>query len=349
MNIAVLSKSNLLQTICFHIIQEELENVFVSGHFLTLNESTVWDLLKDSKLNICPQQMLKTIMKWMKNKKVTDRKFLSFIDFSVFSADDFLNIVEEFPFFFSGREIRAILPKLTLENPPDLPSWCGFSKANTNDKCPPLHFLYEGMELIRNFATKVQTDCNRSFNKITLHSLDGFEQEMLLKIIMKCSTLKLVMIELAFGSEFVPLDCLLIELYSNLNPGKKMKTLKFNLIPSLKHYYLLFDGNFISSLHYNFNLLLVVKAFGLLEWRYQSPVSNQKFRVASVSNCSEIKTVDAGMIQVVQLKPFLDWLLFINPSNGVKQFVISTLYFDTLENITKYFKHLDIDNLRDKT
>lgn len=337
MKIAELSKSTLLQTICLHIIQENLENLFVSDDFLTLNEDIVWNLLKDSKLNISPQEMLKTIVKWMKNKKVTDRKFLSFIDFSAFNANDFLNIVEEFPYFFSGWEICAILSNLTLENPPDLPSWCNFSKINTNDKCPPLYFLYEGMEIIKNCATKVQTDCNRSFNKITLHSFDGFEQEMFLKIIMKCNTLKLVMIELAFGSEFVPLDCLVVELYSNVNPKKKMKALKFNLIPSLKHYYLLFDGNFISLQHSNFNLLLVVKAFGLFEWKLHCPLSNQKFRVASVSNCSEIKTVDAGMIQVVQLKPFLDWLLFINPLNGVKKFVISTLYFDTLENITKVF------------
>lgn len=194
------------------------------------------------------------------------------------------------------------------------------------------------MELIKEGSIKLQTNCTQRFNKYTLYSLNGFEHEILLKIIMRENALKLVMIELAFGSDYAPPNKLFIKLYNNMNLRKKMQPVKYHLISTLHHHYLLLNRNSFLLSNNSFNLLLVIKASELNQWSMNGPISNQNFRVASVPDCFELSTEDSGLIPVARLKPFQDFLVFIDPERGERKFVLSSLFFDTEDNVKKYLE-----------
>lgn len=341
LRIAKLCKSAELRNVCYALITKEPENVLLSESFISADGETVLKILKMSNLSACPRSALSRVIDWMAHNEVEDRKFLSIVDLSMLKASDFFNVVDEHSNFFSGGEIQAILSHLNNSmRPYRLPEWCTFSNVGERLKFSKSRF--EGVELIKKYAVKVATDCSQWFYKYTFdkcYLLHEFELEFLLKILPSFRELKLIMLELAFGSDFVPENNLTIELHTNTNVRKKMQVANYHLVSSLDNYYLLLSSDQIASqTDKSFNLFLRVTAVDLGAWGMHGPISNStKYRIASAcSSSSNIRTEMSGVIPVPNLKPYTEWPLLIDPKNGEKKCLVSAFYFDTEINIRKY-------------
>lgn len=340
LKIANFTKSDQLRRMCLQVIEKEPENVMLAEDFLSVDQETICFMLKERNPKMSPKAIMRSLMHWMQHNKVMNKSILSSIDFSVFSIEEFLSVVQEFPNVLAGREVHRILSNLAQPGSLKLPRWCKFTRTKS-------HFqkvtLYQGMEFVKENAMQVVTDCSRKFSKLSFYNHHGFHHDILLKVVVSNCAHKLVMLELAFGSEYVPCDNLSIDLFCNIVKGKKMRPLKYYLMSCRRHYYLLLCSDSILKMGNDFNLLLKVKATELGSWMQDKPVSSHQFRVASVSNSNTstiIPTITTKKFQTVCIKPFDDWLLFLDPESGSKYFVFSSLFFDTTENIQKYMRIL---------
>ncbi|GFR24351.1 BTB domain-containing protein [Trichonephila clavata] len=143
------------------------------------------------------------------------------------------------------------------------------------------------------------------------------------------------MLELAFGSDYVPRENLELELFRH-EQGMflKKKKISFTLHVNEDHYYLVVNRQMHLQKNHPFVFSLKLRVTGLTKWGTSGPVSNRRFRVARIpEDIFYNMCLEKPGYKTVCLTPLNDWIIFIDPARGDKKAIVTSLYFNSCHRI----------------
>lgn len=315
-------------------------DLFKKKEFLETSHDSLSHILKHRYMsNEFYIYAMEGVILWLQHRNKRDRSLLSEFDIFSFNCDEFLDLVEKFPTFFTSREIARILCNMIRPGLTELPPWCkkdSFSDVNrTFQSIQAKNYLSEDL-LRRSILSKslaIKTDCRRAFLKSYFYKEEGFDGSVIFEL--KLSSHfplfpYLVMMELAFGSDYVPKENLELELFHHVQGILLKKKISFLLYADKDHYYLVLNRQMYLQKKYPFVFSLKLRATGLTKWKINGPVSNRQFRVARIPEdiCYNMCLEKSGY-KTVCLTPLNDWIIFIDPACGDKRPVLTSLYFNS--------------------
>ncbi|KFM82883.1 BTB/POZ domain-containing protein 6, partial [Stegodyphus mimosarum] len=336
-------KDNNVRMMCLQLVKREWKSVLESPEFLAASKEIVLDIVCEQNLeDTSKTEFIEGIIRWIQSKRESDRDLFSWVDMSSMTDRKFLGIIKTYPSFFTKEEISSILLNLSCPEEFDPPHWFN---ASTN-----VRFIeFENPE-IRNFIerapVKFETDCNTSFRKCSFHGEKGFSASFTVQFKFFESfpdSMSLVMMELAFGSGFVPKENLRLELsYRTINDFKKHK-IRYWIIDTNKNYYIITENCMELENNCSFFLSLRIHVQNLRKWGCCKPVSNGQYLGVSIPSGYSYniyhKLCEA---QCLELVPLSDWLVFLDSTNGNKYFVITNFFFDSFINHQKLLQKLHL-------
>ncbi|KAG8197089.1 hypothetical protein JTE90_004354 [Oedothorax gibbosus] len=305
-----------------------------SSGILQLSAPSMHDILSTRNISLgCEAFVLEGVIRFLVHKRLENftrrrQQFLSEVHILSLTSEEFLDITVKYPDFFTHQEIDSVFYNLLRLGMKKLPSWCRPSNWFSS-KC-----VSSTYDSIASKSLQFETECNRPLSKCILHDKDYFQESMLLEIRISPHTythLHLTMLELAFGSDYVPISNLKIELFY-LKESIKMVEVEFSLQETRDHYYIILRNRLNMAKKIPCILKLDIKMSGLKKWGINGPVSNRKYRIVQMPEnifCN-MRLTDAkyASFDPICLTPLSDWLVLIDPVENEKKFVLTSFYFN---------------------
>ncbi|GFT10449.1 BTB domain-containing protein [Nephila pilipes] len=325
---------------CSQFIHSECPiGLFEKNEFLKISHDTLLYILKHrSTSNKSDAYVMEGVICWLQHHNKRDRSLLSELNIFSLNCDEFLDLVEKFPTFFTSREISWILSNIIRPGLMNLPPWC----KNNSFSCD---FSTEQSILDKNSfsvdyrsmvstSLEIKTYCHRAFLSYCFYEEDGFDGIVVFEIKISNSfplPTYLVMLELAFGSSYAPTENLELELFCyEQSAVLKKKKISFSLHVDRDHYYVMVNRQMQLQKNHPFVFSLKLRVSGLTKWGKNGPVSNRQFRVAKIPQDIFYNIqLDTSGHKSVCLTPLSDWMVFIDPTCGDKRPIITSMFFNS--------------------
>ncbi|CAL1269891.1 unnamed protein product [Larinioides sclopetarius] len=306
-----------------------IESLFEMPEFLQTSQETLFYILKRRYIFIESDVFwMEGILRWLQHHKSRNRYLLSAIQTLSLTCSEFLDLIEKYPTFFTSKETSRILCNMLRPGITELPPWCEV-KLKTNDK----QLFSDYNDIVTN-ALKIKLESKMKFPKSIFFEEDGFEGSIVFELkLAKCFPRMpyLVMLELAFGSTYVPRENLELELF-HYDQGTLLmrKKIKFFLKATEDHYYLMVNHHMRLQQNYPFVFTLKLRASGLKKWGSDGPISSRQYRVAKIpEDIFQNIYLDINGCKAVCLTLLSDWMVFIDPKCDEKNPVLTNFYFDS--------------------
>ncbi|XP_035212625.1 uncharacterized protein LOC118186626 isoform X3 [Stegodyphus dumicola] len=336
-------EDNHVRMKCLQLVKMEWKSVLESPEFLSARKEIVFDIVCEQNLeDTSKTEFIEGIIRWIQSKHEPNRDLFSWIDMSSMTDRKFFDIIKTYPSFFTKEEISSILLNLSCPEEFEPPLWF-------NDSTNVRFIEFENPEIsnfIETAPVKPETDCNKSFRKCSFHGEKGFSASITVQFKFFESfpdSMSLVMMELAFGSSFVPKENLRLELsYRTKNDLKKHK-IRYWIMDTDKNYYIITENCTELENKCSFFLSLRIHVQNLRKWGCCKPVSNGQYlgvNIPSGYSCNIYHNLCEA--QCMELIPLSEWLIFLDTTNGDKHFVITKFFFDSFINHQKLLQKLHL-------
>lgn len=101
------------------------ELLFKAPGFLQLTGLSVYNILKQrDTFSGCEAQALEGVIRWLVYNNIKGKQLLSLIDILSLTIDEFFDIFEKYPEFFTEREISSVFLNMIRLGSKELPQWC---------------------------------------------------------------------------------------------------------------------------------------------------------------------------------------------------------------------------------
>ncbi|GBO45555.1 hypothetical protein AVEN_93595-1 [Araneus ventricosus] len=306
------------------------EALFEMTEFLQTTQETLYYILK-RRDNFIESDVfwMEGIIRWLQHHKNRNRYLLSAIQTFSLNCSEFLDLIEKYPAFFTSKETSRILCNMLRPGMVEVPPWCE-EKLKTSNK----QLFSDYNDIVTN-ALKIKLESNMKFPKSIFFEEDGFEGSIVFEIKLSKHFPRmpyLVMLELAFGSTYVPRENLELELYHYDQGGALLmkKEIIFFLKVTEDHYYLMVNHHMRLQKNYPFVFALKLRASGLKKWGSDGPISNRQYRVAKIpEDIFQNICLDVNGYKAICLTLLSDWMVFIDPKCDEKSPILTNFYFDS--------------------
>ncbi|GFY69501.1 BTB domain-containing protein [Trichonephila inaurata madagascariensis] len=110
-------------------------DLFKKKEFLDISHDTLSQILKHRDIsNESDIYVMEAVIHWLLHSSKRDRSLLTEFEIFSLSCDEFLDLVEKFPSFFTSREIARILCNMIRPGLMKLPPWCKKDSVSDNHK-----------------------------------------------------------------------------------------------------------------------------------------------------------------------------------------------------------------------
>ncbi|XP_055951262.1 uncharacterized protein LOC129985307 [Argiope bruennichi] len=305
------------------------KSLFGMPEFLEANQDTVFYILKRRDIFMESDAFwMEGIIRWLQHHKSRDRFLLSAIKPFSIDCSEFLDLIEKYPIFFTSKEISRVLCNMLRPGMLEVPSWCEAVLKKNNVK------PFSNYNDIATNALKIKLEYNRRFPKSFFCEEDEFEGSVVFEIKLTKHFPRmpyLVMLELAFGTTYVPRENLDLELYHyEQSTVLVKKKIDFLLKATENHYYLMVNQRIYLHKNSPFVFALKLRASGLMKWGNDGPISNRQYRVAKIpEDIFQNICLDIDGYKSICLTFLSDWMVFIDPKYDKKNLVLTSFYFDS--------------------